>query len=152
MNGKILKIATILLFIAAFIIFFKMAFLNNPNNTIVCFKENCFSVEIAMSQRERTEGLMFRKSLEQDKGMLFVFDKDGEYSFWMKNTLIPLDIIWMNGNKEAVFISRNSQPCNTGDCLSIRPGVEARYVLELNAGTADNIGLLLGEKAVFDLK
>ncbi|MDO8264956.1 MAG: DUF192 domain-containing protein [Candidatus Parcubacteria bacterium] len=149
---KILKIAAIFLFFSAFLVFLKIIFPAGSDNIKVCFEEDCFITETALTQEEKAKGLMFRENLEQNKGMLFVFNKEGEYSFWMKNTLIPLDIIWMNEYKEVVFISKNSRPCNTEDCLSISPGVDAKYVLELNAGTADNIGLSAGGKAVFDIK
>jgi len=149
---KILKIAIIFFFAAVFLISLKMIILNNQNYTTVCFKENCFLVEIAKTQAERARGLMFREGLEQNKGMLFVFDREGAYSFWMKNTLIPLDIIWMNGNKEVVFISKDSQPCKENQCPSIIPEEKALYVLEVNAGIAEKIGLLVGDKAMFDLK
>ena len=63
-------------------------------------------------------GLMFRENMDSDRGMLFIFEKEGEYPFWMKNTLIPLDIIWINKDKEVVFISENAQPCEEGKpCL-----------------------------------
>lgn len=80
----------------------------NRNQSIkqICFQENCFEVELAITTEEITKGLMFRKELPQNKGMLFIFAKEGIRSFWMKNTLIPLDIIWLNKNKEVVFIKK----------------------------------------------
>lgn len=114
----------------------------------VCFAEHCFFVEVAQTPEERQKGLMFREELDRDKGMLFVFSQEQQASFWMKNTLIPLDIIWFDGNKEVVFISKNSQPCSTDECSSIDPGVKAKYVLELNAGIADEIGLVEGDQAM----
>ncbi len=90
---------------------------------------------------------MFREKLDLDKGMLFIFEEEGEYSFWMKNTLIPLDIIWINKAKEVVFISGNTQPCQEEySCSSINPGKNAKYVLEINAGIAEKIGLKVGDK------
>lgn len=113
----------------------------------VCFKDNCFNVELAKTAEERSRGLMFRESLDSDKGMLFIFDKEGEYPFWMKNTLIPLDIIWINAKEEVVFISDNTQPCKEEfPCLSINPGKNAKYVLEVNGGVAEKIGLKIGDK------
>jgi len=117
----------------------------------VCFKNNCFEVELARTTTERNRGLMFRESLNQDKGMLFIFDREGEYPFWMKNTLIPLDIIWINENKEVVFISENTQSCEKDPCPSVNPGKNAEYVLELNGGTAQKIGLNIGDTLDFKL-
>lgn len=117
----------------------------------VCFKKDCFLVELAETAEEKSKGLMFREELAKDHGMLFVFTEETKSSFWMKNTLIPLDIIWLNKDKEVVFISRNNQPCLPEECFSINPGVAAKYVLELNAGTVAAIGLVVGDKANFNL-
>ena len=62
----------------------------------VCFQDNCFNVELVATPGERAKGLMFRRSLGYKQGMLFVFEDESIHSFWMKNTFIPLDIIWLN--------------------------------------------------------
>ena len=115
----------------------------------VCFAENCFFVEIADTPEKKSQGLMYREKLAENRGMLFIFDKEGNYSFWMKNTLIPLDIIWLNENKEVVFIKNNAQPCQN-ECPAIKPDAEAKYVLEINSGLANKINLNLGDKLIFD--
>mgnify|MGYP001767292046 CR=1 FL=1 len=114
----------------------------------VCFKNQCFNVEIAKTPFERELGLMYRKSLDRDKGMLFIYPKTGEYSFWMKNTLIPLDIIWINENQQILYISKNTQPCQK-ECLSISPLADAKYVLEINAGMSDELGIRVGDNLTF---
>ncbi len=114
----------------------------------ICFEDNCFRIEIAQTQEERKKGLMFRDSLDPQKGMLFVFKEEGLYSFWMKNTLIPLDIIWIDEDKKVVDIKENAQPCREEKCESFSPKEEARYVLELNAGEVRDIGLELGDKII----
>ncbi|UCD03429.1 MAG: DUF192 domain-containing protein [Candidatus Aenigmatarchaeota archaeon] len=108
----------------------------------VCFNndEKCFLVEIVSKPEDRARGLMERENLDPNRGMLFSFGEEGRYSFWMKNTKIPLDIIWINGDGEVVFIKRNAQPCPPeGECNSIDPTADAFYVLEVNAGAAENI-------------
>ena len=65
--------------------------IKNKKPNQVCFQNHCFSVELAKTNEERSRGLMFRKNLDSDKGMFFVFEKEGNYSFWMENTLMPLD-------------------------------------------------------------
>jgi uncharacterized membrane protein (UPF0127 family) len=107
---------------------------------------------VARTREERTKGLMFRKSLDEDKGMLFIFAKEGIYYIWMKNTLIPLDIIWINKNKEAIFIHENAQPCKVEICPRMASRTKASYVLELNAGTVQKTGLAVGDKLEFDIK
>jgi len=120
---------------------------------LVCYKNSCFYVELAQTPEERARGLMFREHLDPDKGMLFIYqaEEKGERSIWMENTLIPLDIIWINQDQEVVFISPNTQPCTAQPCTVIKPDVKARYILELNAQTAEKIGLRVGERLEFDI-
>lgn len=121
----------------------------SQNISRVCFGSKCFQVELALTPEQQTIGLMNRTHLDADKGMLFVFSQEGVYPFWMKNTLIPLDMIWMDSNQTVVFIGRNEQPCGLLECPSINLGVPARYVLEVNGGTADRTGLSDGDSATF---
>ena len=120
--------------------------LNKDFLSSVCINENCFQVASAKTQSERERGLMNVGSLDKDKGTLFIFDKDGIYPFWMKNTLINLDIIWIDSNKKIVFIKENAEPCKNFICPSIVPLVKASYVLEINAGLCQEIGLKLGDE------
>lgn len=100
----------------------------------VCINNVCFNVEVADSSVEQNRGLMFRKELALNEGMLFIFEKEENHPFWMENTYIPLDIIWFNSDKEVVFISKNTQPCSD-TCPLIDPERPAKYVLEINPGT-----------------
>jgi len=122
-----------------------------PKESKACFRDKCFTVELAVTPEERAKGLMNRERLDADRGMLFVFEKEDNYPFWMKNTKIPLDIIWMDENKEVVYVSRDTQPCTKDPCPLINPGKNARYVLEVSAGTADLLGLREGDNASFYL-
>lgn len=90
--------------------------------------------EVARTKDERTEGLMNRDSLPYNGGMLFIFDSEDRYSFWMKNTKIPLDIIWISADDKVVHIERNAQPCTTPICERFTPTRPAKYVLETNPG------------------
>jgi len=122
---------------------------NNKNIIQVCFQDHCFDVELAVSIEEKNKGLMFREQLDLNKGMLFVYKDEKEHSFWMKNVLIPLDIIWINKKNDVVFISENTQPCKESFCQSINPGKNAKYVLEINAGLSKEIGLMVGNRIDF---
>lgn len=146
MDNKIVLI-TILVFVFLISGLF-ILFINQPAKKWgrVCFKEYCFDVELAQNSIEKTKGLMFRKTLEENKGMLFLFDKSARYSFWMQNTFIPLDIIWLDKDKKVVFISENNQPCKWYYCPSIKPTADARYVLEVNGGIINKIGLKIGDE------
>ncbi|HEY4675500.1 MAG TPA: DUF192 domain-containing protein [Candidatus Bathyarchaeia archaeon] len=114
----------------------------------VCFGDNCFYVELATTSEERSQGLMFRESLDLNKGMLFVYSEEGMHIFWMKNTSIPLDIIWINANEEVVYISEDNEPYSEN---LIAPAANAKYVLEINAGLAREMGLNVGDKLDFNI-
>jgi uncharacterized protein len=108
-----------------------------------------FLLEIADNYKSREQGLMNRENLNEMEGMLFIFPVSGIYPFWMKNTLIPLDIIWLNNNKEVVFIKENARPCEraiVAVCQTIVPTKPARYVIELNAGNVNKLNIKLGQK------
>ena len=122
-----------------------MIYENNKKNQ-VCFKNNCFEVELAITQEEQMRGLMFRKSLAKNRGLLFIFQEEGFESFLMKDTLIPLDIIWINLNNEVVFISENTQPCKEDPCPSVTSDKKTKYILEINGGISKEIGLGVGDK------
>jgi len=138
-----------ILLILVFLVVFKM---NQDNLELnkVCFENYCFDVELAQKAEERARGLMFRESLEEDKGMLFIFEKEGKHSFWMKNTLISLDIIWINKEREVVYIEKNAQPCGEEGCPSINPDKKIKYVLEISGGLTDKINLKIGDKLIFE--
>ena len=99
-----------------------------------------FQVEVAATPAAREKGLMNRSRLAAGKGMLFVFPGSGMYPFWMKNTLIPLDLIWIDEHWQVIGVSR-MQPCGrersrTNDCPLFYPPAPVRYALEVNAGEA----------------
>jgi len=111
------------------------------NISKVCFENNCFEVEIADTLEKHAQGLMNRERLNSESGMLFIFDTESKRSFWMKNTLIPLDIIWIDENKKVVFIKHDAEPCKTEKCKTFGPNKNAKYVLEINGGLANKIEL-----------
>lgn len=94
--------------------------------------------ETARADFELVRGLMFRDSLPADRGMLFVYPKEDKYTYWMYQTKIPLDMIWMNRDHKIVEIAPNAQPCTTkaSECPQFGGHVPATFVLEVNAGVA----------------
>ena len=105
-----------------------------------------FSLEIADNPRTRMIGYMYREKLAPREGMLFVFAYDGRHAIWMKNCLAALDIIWLDPNLKVVDIRADAQPCPAqGECPGMYPVQEARYVLEVAAGTARSLGLQKGD-------
>ena len=105
-----------------------------------------FQVEIVDTPATRATGLMNRSELAADHGMLFVFESAQPVAFWMKNTLIPLDILYFNLEQELIEIHADTPPCQTDPCASYPSQHAVKYVLELPAGTAAKIGAKLGEK------
>ena len=116
----------------------------------LCFKNACVELEIADTGQGRARGLMFRKELPEDQGMLFIFPEEGVYSFWMKNTLIPLDIIWLDKDLRVVYIKSFVPPCKNYDCPGYNPQIKAKYVLEVNAGFSGIYHIKIGEKAYLE--
>lgn len=117
----------------------------------VCFQQRCFTVEVVQKQEELYRGLQFRRTLAPDAGMLFVFAKSSPYAFWMKNTLIPLDMIWMDYAHHIVYIAHDVPPCKADPCPTYTPSAAALYVLEINAGYAAGLGIKVGDTAEFRL-
>lgn len=109
--------------------------------------------EIADTTEKRAKGLMYRESLQKDRGMLFTFSEPQLWTFWMKNTRISLDIIWMDGKKRIVHIERNVPICHRADdgCPQYQPNDNAMYVLELAAGMADALKLQRGALLKFQV-
>jgi len=106
-------------------------------------------VELAANDELRTQGLMFRDHLRPASGMLFLFAEDGEYPFWMKNTHIPLDMIWIDSTKHIVHIAHDVPPCKVENCPNYPPNAIARYVLEVAAGVANQHHLKNGDLLQF---
>ncbi len=105
--------------------------------------------EVADTAVKRQLGLMFRKSLPQDRGMLFIFDQPDFYRFWMKNCLFPVDMIWLDREKRIVNVTSNVSPCLSDPCPTYQPTSKALYVIETVAGFANENGLRSGMEVKF---
>lgn len=115
----------------------------------ICITKTCFKIEIANTPKTRELWLMNRRSLQKDRGMLFVFDQSNIYSFWMKNTRIPLDMIRMDESYNIVYIQHTAQPCTADPCSSYNPWTPAKYVLEINGWRAEELGIKIGDSMTF---
>lgn len=125
---------------------------SSPNQapTAVTLHDQRFSVELATDDAQRQRGLMMRTSLAPDHGMLFVFPGADPQAFWMKNTLIPLDILYFDTDRRLVSMQLNVPPCKADPCPVYPSDAPARYVLELSAGTARRIGAQVGDALKID--
>lgn len=103
-------------------------------------------IEIADNEGERQQGLMYRTAMEDGQGMLFVFPNSEPQSFWMKNTLISLDLLFVDENKEIVTIQKYAQPKSESAIPSSKP---AKYVVEVNAGFCDRYQIKEGDIVKF---
>lgn len=107
------------------------------------------TAELAVTDEQRQQGLMYRQGMKEDQGMLFIFEVEDFYSFWMKNMLFSLDLLWLDSNRQIVHIEENIPPCASDPCPSYEPARPARYVLELVSGSVKKHGLKLGDRLDF---
>ena len=120
----------------------KVTFLQKNGKPGAC----AFTVEMAVTPQEQERGLMFREHMDADAGMLFDFGGDGMRYFWMRNTLIPLDMIFISSDMRVVHVHRWARP---KDETSVTSKFPARYVLEINGGRAATCRIDAGSKARF---
>jgi len=104
-------------------------------------------IELAENDDERMQGMMYRKTMDDGKGMLFIFQQEEPQSFWMKNTIMPLDIIYVNSRKEIVKIFKNTTPFSEKSLPSEKP---ATYVVEVGGGFTDRYGIKEGDLINFN--
>lgn len=108
-----------------------------------------FTVEIADTAESQTRGLMFRDRMDAEHGMLFVFDREEPRAFWMRNTRIPLDILYFDAQHALVSVSAGVPPCTTQQCPNYPSAAPAKFTLELNAGTTRRLGTKRGDTITF---
>ncbi len=109
--------------------------------TLMMIKDRAFTLEVADDDEEQERGLMFRNSMPEDCGMIFIFLNEAPRGFWMKNTLIPLDIAYLAANGRVL----NVLTMKARDESTYASAGPAQYAIELNAGTATRIGLKAGD-------
>ncbi len=148
--NKIIIIFGIILVIFAAIVSYQFSSKKNiPATTdlgkaTVSINDHTFQVEIATTSASQQLGLSGRKSLGQDRGLLFLFDKPDYYSFWMKDMLFPIDIIYID-NEKVVSIIHEAQPPKTANPEIFQPDAPSDSVLEINAGLAKKYTIKKGD-------
>lgn len=105
------------------------------------------NADIADTESLRQLGLSGRESLAEDRGMLFVFQDDDPHSFWMKDMLFPIDIIWLSSDKKVIYIAKNAKPESYPS--SYRPTDDSRYVIEVPSGFSDRHNISVGSNVSF---
>jgi len=113
----------------------------------VCIKQECFKVKLAITPEEKRTGLM-NQTIKENEGMLFIYNKEDYYNFWMKNTIQPLDIIWIDKDLEIVdFIT--AYPCSE-NCPIYTPSARSLYVLEISANKTNELKIIKKEKVMIN--
>ena len=123
---------------------------SSPQPAVVLPDGSIVRIEIAADDETRAQGLMFRDRVPEGTGMLFLFVEPGEFPFWMKNTLVPLDMIWIDDQHRAVHVEHGVPPCKADPCPSYPPHAAAKYVLELGAGQAAKHHIVNGSTLKFE--
>ena len=130
--------------------FFLISFYTFSNEKIdvsIYNKNITFNVEVAKTIEERRIGLMYRKKLLNNEGMLFIFPREKIIQLWMKNTYIPLDVIFISENKVIVDIKKNMEKLSE---TIVKSKVKSRYALEFNAGLINKLDIEIGDKVLFN--
>ena len=130
--------------------FFLISFYTFSNEKIevsIYNKNITFNVEVAKTIEERRIGLMYRKNILNNEGMLFIFPREKIIQLWMKNTYIPLDVIFISENKVIVDIKKNMEKLSE---TIVKSKVKSRYALEFNAGLINKLDIKIGDKVLFN--
>ena len=140
--GKTKLFLTILVIVLLILVGFAL-YKNKQNDVkVVCIEsKKCFNVESVSTPDKMQLGLGNRDSLNQESGMLFIFPQDVYTGFWMKDMRFPIDLLWIDSTMKVVGIEKNMQPCTESSCPTFDSKVKIRYVLEINSGLADKLGL-----------
>lgn len=104
------------------------------------------SAKIANTEDQRQKGLMYVTNLPENEGMVFLFDREGYYGFWMKNMHVPLDMIWVDSKEKVVDITPNATVCVRDSCPFYKPRTKASTVIEVNAGWAAKNNVKIGDQ------
>lgn len=116
-----------------------------PLGTVLLPRGEVLCVEVADTPGSRARGYMFRPEVKRGEGMVFLMESLDVHPFWMKNCLVPLDIIWMDGDWRIVHIAESLPPCRSDPCPSYGPMKRSLYVLEVAAGESAALGLEPGD-------
>jgi len=144
-NWRIIKILLITTVVSILLLlnFYLFQKFKNCSNLKICYKNFCWKVKLSKTKKEREKWLMFVKKLSINEWMLFVFPLEGQYSFWMKNTYIPLDIIWLDKNFKIIKKRENASPCisTISNCHIETNKIPSKYVLEIKWWLAKKLNI-----------
>ncbi len=142
----------IILLVLGLVIWQAVVFIINKSQPrmAVTLKGTTYQAQVADNEASREKGLSGAKSLGKNDVMLFVFPLDGKWKIWMKDMQFPIDIIWLDKDKQVIYLVESAEPSSYPN-TTFTPPQSARYVIELQAGTIKAQNMAVGDKAVFDL-
>lgn len=145
MRIKIFKLLQGLFF--GFVVCLSVVQARDYNDALIFVGAAEFKTELAITPAEQRKGLMFRQSLKEDEAMLFIYPAPRSVAFWMRNTLIPLDMLFFDADANLVEIKKNIQPCKSESCPTYpAKSKNIKYVLEINAGQSQLLDINVGDK------
>ena len=123
---------------------------NNVSSSSVKIKDLIIHVDLAKTPEQQAKGLSIKNTLNENEGMLFIFDTPKEYSFWMKDMKFPIDIIWIGSDNKIVHIEKNLPPCTFFlICTSYSPHANSKYVLEVPSNYTAKNNIIIGDRVDF---
>jgi hypothetical protein len=143
---KLIKIFVIAFVAAVILRFLPIQDLEIKHTGKIRVGTQVLTIEYASGNEKVAKGLSGRKELPKDHGMFFVFPTDGNYYFWMKDMLFPIDIIFLGSDYKIIDILYNAPPCGNDDCPKVSPQEKFRYVLEVNSGLSKENELKIGDQ------
>lgn len=148
MKRTAIAVMVILIFLVVVVDYYVL----QPRNSVrIMIDGTVLNVDLATTQAEQEKGLSGRASMPLDHGMLFIFQSEDYWSFWMYEMKFPLDMIWFNSSRQAVFFEQSLPPCSPIACPVFTPSSKAMYVLEVNAGFVAAHKVFLGDMFTFVL-
>lgn len=138
-----------IIFLCSLGILFIFLMTNQKKEKTIFINDNPFNVELAETRMEKAKGLMGREDLSEESGILFVYKEEGIRSFWMKNMNFSIDIIWIDEEKTIISIEKSVPPCKEEKCPKYESPQKTMYVLEINSGLSEELGIKEGDRLVF---
>ena len=125
---------------------------DNVSSSSVKIKDLIVYVDLAKTPEQQAKGLSIKNTLNENEGMLFIFDTPKEYSFWMKDMKFPIDIMWIGSDNKIVYIEKNLQPCAFFlFCTSYSPHANSKYVLEVPSNYTAKNSIVIGDRVDFSI-
>lgn len=142
-------IAAIVLMVLALVVFVILPNMLQTTNSLR-IGDGIFRARVALNEADRIKGLSGVEKLSPDQALLMAFPTEGKWNIWMKDMLVPIDIVWLDKDKKVIYIVKDAQPDGTTSS-AFEPKIPAKYVIELPSGTVDSKAIKSDSKAIFNI-